>query len=200
MNIGYLPYRQRVRIIQEWDRYFTIKFPNDEWQLYFLNFMYKQLPGSEETKKNVMAGEVQRVYRMLVPRFVRKPRGERGSKHLPVFLGCPDFPVFKNERQSEPEQMHRVNDGIHFNGVMAVNLDARLPVPFDGYMHAYRDTYCRDGDALRRIHITAVTEGTMIDYALKAFKAGLVSTDDLLLLPRTREELKTRPHRWQASR
>jgi hypothetical protein len=52
--------------------------------------------------------------------------------------------------------------------------------------------YVGQGRPLQRIHTTAMTYGDMTEYALKAFKKGRVSYDNILVLPRAVSELPSR--------
>ena len=70
---------------------------------YYLNFMFNQLPGSRETQARIMEQEVERVHSILMHHIVRRPKAKRFAHLRPIFIGCPDLPVFKwNRGQGRP--------------------------------------------------------------------------------------------------
>lgn len=158
----------------------------------FVNFMFNQIPGGIERQKGVMTREVRRVHDILARNIVRKP-SSAACKHLrPAFVGCHDFPVMKHEKQCV--STFTVNGGMHFNAIVLVPPPViwtwdrgaeKLPragwnTSLEEHFHMKARFYVNS--TLYRIHVTPVEEGTMADYALKAFKSWRVSSDDILVL------------------
>jgi hypothetical protein len=172
----------------------------EEWidegrQAYHLNFMFHQLPKSRTTQMRIMEQEVTRVHSILTRRIVRRPKARRWMHLRPIFLGCPDLPVFKWNR-GEVRQHSAANEGLHFNVVALVppRKDPVLPVEFQ-YWHRgplsrlmvsldqhFQQSTFYSNDRLARIHATPVVDGTMADYTFKAFKHGRVDEDQILIL------------------
>src|SRR5205809_342684 len=76
-----------------------------------------------------MEGEIDRVYRLLVPHVERSPRSQAGSKRLPILIAFPDYPI---QRITSSDLLDvTINDGLHFHGIMLVNIESRLKVRLD---------------------------------------------------------------------
>jgi hypothetical protein len=163
---------------------------------YFLNFMFNQLPGSQPTWMKIMEDEVQRVHSILTHHIVRRPDTASWVHLRPIFIGGLDYPVFKRNRE-KLNRFHIANDGLHLNVVALVPPESysflshsvqckawgprsRLTVPLDQHFKDRSQFYLND--RLARIHATLVDEGTMAEYALKAFKRGRAGTDSMLIL------------------
>lgn len=69
---------------------------------------------------------------------------------------------------------------------------SRLPCSLVEHFDEKPERYVGQGRPLQRLHTTPMTHGDMTDYALKAFKNGQVSYDNVLVLPRAQSELPRR--------
>jgi hypothetical protein len=152
--------------------------------------MFKQLPGSQKLKIYQMHREINAVFPKIITRAVRKPTSSKYSHHLPIGLFFPDLPVYKKNKQAIPYIL--VNDGLHVQGITVVTTEARLKdvaIPLDLYFHECWWHYL--GDKLYHLDVKPIThDGTyVVDYLGKWIKRGRFSTDDILLLPKTRNEL-----------
>ncbi|MGY8685674.1 hypothetical protein Q2941_49400 [Bradyrhizobium sp. UFLA05-153] len=163
---------------------------------YYLNFMFNQLPGARQTQTQIMTQEVERVHWTLMHHIVRRPNAERFAHLRPIFLGCPDLPVFKWNRDKVGQSV-TANDGLHFNAVALVppRTDPILPVEFQYWLRGPLsrltvplDQHFQENGRkylnrrLARIDVTPITEGTMTDYTLKTFKHGRIDEDSILIL------------------
>jgi hypothetical protein len=163
---------------------------------YFLNFMFNQLPGSQQTWMKIMGDEVERVHSILTHHIVRRPNAENWVHLRPIFIGGPDYPVYKRHRE-KLNRFHIANDGLHLNVIALVPPESysflghsvqcrawgprsRLTVPLDQHFRDRSRLYLNE--RLARIHATLIEKGTMADYTLKAFKHGRVDADSLLIL------------------
>jgi hypothetical protein len=159
---------------------------------HYMNFMFHSIPGSREAKLEAMKRDVIRVHQLLMRSTVRKPDSINWQASRPMFIGCPDLPVIKRQRQSVRNFM--VNDGLHFNAISltpAIHGTSRplthLFVPRSRMKenlveHFRRKQRQYQTEQLYRINVTPITEGTMADYTFKTFKNGHVSPDDILIL------------------
>jgi hypothetical protein len=103
--------------------------------------------------------------------------------------------VFKWDRGEQNRLV--ANDGMHFNVIALLppprhpalpgwfqyrmwGPQSRLKVTLDQHVQARSKFYLND--RLARIHVTPVNYGTMVDYALKAFKHGRLDEDSILVL------------------
>lgn len=177
-------YSSRLLTIENYSIW-TKKLVAERWSAYFINFMFKHLPKRPLCFIDPMEDEVCRVYSTLITRIVREPRKE--TNQLPIFFGCPDFPVWKREKVSRRETS--VNGGCHYNGLCFLPPTNRLGCSLTEHFEEKSEIYVRGSHPLQRLHTTPMTHGDMTDYALKAFKSGRVSHDNVLILPRARSEL-----------
>src|SRR5437773_1099339 len=78
---------------------------------YLLTFTYRRLPGGREAVIRQMLCEVDRVYRTLLTRIMRKPDSANRRHLIPIFIACPDLPVKKGK--GLPINEIAINDGLH---------------------------------------------------------------------------------------
>ena len=164
------------------------------WKPNYIAFMFNHIPGNAGNKMDVMKAEVTRVHDILTRHIVRKPESENWCHLRPKFIGCPDLPVWKHEKELVRNLV--VNDGLHFNvfALVPPESDASLPmrwqfallgrrsrlkVPLKKHFEQNQRFYLNE--YLARIHVTPISKGTitMSDYTLKAFKHGRVAYDRL---------------------
>jgi hypothetical protein len=183
-NHGFL---KRVQLIVSYDAMIIGKVI-EGWQPYFVNFMFEQIPGRKSTKLKIMEDEVVRVYSTLVTHVVRKPHAPSWNAYTPLFIGCPDAPVAKREK--DLVRNVTVNDGWHFNGCLLLppEMRCRLKGHLDDHFRENQNFYYKEGYPLDRVHVTRMSSATIADYTLKHFKRGNVVSDDILLLPRSSSE------------
>lgn len=185
---------ERERIIDQYSRMMRDHQRNGK-KLYFVNLMFNHLPGSQAVRIQQMHSEMERVYATLLTRIVRKPESKNRQHLRPVFVGAPDYPVWKREKKTCLSNL-KVNDGLHFNGVIAVPRrrlcdprvnaalgrlpESRLDVGLVKHFRREQARYCNE--KLGRVHVTPVVEGTMVGYALKTIQIGRVPYDSILIL------------------
>jgi hypothetical protein len=160
------------------------------WNGFQVAFMFDHIPGSFAKKCEVMEHEIDRVYRILVPHVERSPRSPAGSKRLPILIAFPDYP--RQWIKSADLLGVTINDGLHFHGVLLVNIESRLKVRLDMHIKEHYQRYVRPGDILRRIHIQPVDDPTAnraTGYALKSLEWRIPDTDRIFIRPRAVSEL-----------
>ena len=159
---------------------------------HYINFMFHSIPGDRKTKLEVVRRDVTRAHGLLMRSTIRKPDSINWQASRPIFIGCPDLPVIKRQKQHIRNFM--VNDGLHFNAIsltpavrgIAQPLThlfmprSRLKVSLEEHFRRKQEMY--QTEHLYRIHVTPIIDGTMAYYTLKAFKNGHVSPDDILVL------------------
>jgi len=186
---------RREQLVEAYSRYIT-ELTDEGRKAYYLNFMFHHVPGSRQTQIQIMTQEVERVHSILTRHVVRRPIAKRWAHLRPIFIGCPDLPVFKWNRD-KVGQSTTANDGLHFNVVALVppRIDPMLPVEFQYWLrgplprltvpldqHLQENGRFYLNRRLARIYAAPITEGTMADYALKTFKHGRVDEDSILIL------------------
>jgi hypothetical protein len=186
-----LTFNERREIVAGYER-MVLDHVRSGKRPYFINFMFRALPGNEETKRAIMIKEVGRVHDLLSRHMVRKPDSEAWRDVVPIFVGTVDLPVPKNIPKLVLLPEH--NGGKHpnviallpphqnekvkrrFTGLRRSRLSVDLATHFEECKRFYLN------DRLERIHVTPMTYGNMTDYALKAFKTGRMNMDDLIVL------------------
>jgi hypothetical protein len=160
------------------------------WNGFQVAFMFNRIPGNFNRKCLVMENEIDRVYRTLVPHVERSPRSPAGSKRLPILIAFPDYP---QQRIKSADLLDvTINDGLHFHGILLVNVDSRLKVRLDMHFREHYARYARPGDILRRIHMQPIDDPTAnraTGYALKSLEWRIPDTDRIFIRPRTVSEL-----------
>jgi hypothetical protein len=175
---------------------------NDKlWNGYQVTFMFNHIPGSFAKKCEVMEDEIDRVYRTLVPQVERFPSSPAGNRRVPILLAFPDYPRKKLDRSSHLDV--KINDGLHFHGVVLVHTESRLKIGLHIHMQEHQQRYIREGDRLRRIYIQPIddsTAKTAVGYGFKALEWRIPDTDRIFIRPRAVSELPAgKKHQEQRS-
>jgi hypothetical protein len=188
-----MAYNERKKLIAGYDTLIREIIENETAEAYFVNFMFNHLPGGKESRKEQMWIEVTRFHRLLTRHVVRKPESKNWSHLRPVLIGVPDMPVRKLQKTSI--RNFQVNDGLHFNATVLLpprcrfegrsqhpwfRKQSRLSVSLRKLVKENQRLFLTE--KLDRIHITAIKEGTMADYAFKTLKSGYADEDDILVL------------------
>jgi hypothetical protein len=170
--------------VNEW----ITEYLASDWEVYHAVFMFHHIPGSPQEKMRQMHKDISSVYGTLASRVVRKPTSAKFAHLLPKAVFFPDVPCLKREKQ--PLRDVKVNDGIHVHGIILVPRKNRLKGPLDEHFHQKKKVYVRGNIA--RIHLRPITseELFVVDYAGKAIKRRRFSYDDILILPKTSNELR----------
>ena len=177
---------ERNRIVKAYGNFVADKF-NTDWSVFLISFMFKSINGGRARVQSVMNDEVTRVYATYVTRVARDPLAAKNVGKLPIWIANPDYPVYKHLQLGKPHVC--VNDGLHMQAIGLDPARSRLRERFDVHFDEKADRYL--SPILQRIHVEPVTHDPeyATDYAIKAFKNGLTTSDDVLILPRSRSEL-----------
>lgn len=162
------------------------------YQAHLLTFMFNPMPGSTDAKTSEMYGVVTRTFQKVLPRVCRRPLKAHWDE-LPLWIGCTDWPIMKEGRDSLIDIS--INDGQHGHMLALESPMSRLVKRgislSDHIMYDAQEIYVQSEPYLHRIHCKAVVEtpDRVTDYVLKALKTLRTSVDDILVLPRARSEL-----------
>jgi hypothetical protein len=134
-----------------------------------------------------MNQEINTVYTKLASRVVRDPRSPKWAHLLPRGVFFPDGPAFKRQKQTLQEAT--VNGGLHIHGVVVATKEGRMKEGLDEHFSANRRLYRTPN--LYRIDVEPIRSDapSVTDYAGKAVKKRRFSDDDILILPKTLDEL-----------
>ena len=186
---GRLQYNELTRIrIKSLAQTIKERVKKQGWNAYLVTFMFHPIPGGSKTKIQIMSEALYGFYSKFLTRVVRNPHSAFQLSNRPLFYALPDYPVFKHNKQSRSDVF--INDGLHVHAILAVPLKSRLKSDAKGHIQEHRDIYTKH--PLRRIHVKEIEHsfGRVCDYAFKAIKKGRFSWDDLIVLPKSRSELR----------
>ena len=109
---------------------------------------------------------------------------------LPRLVGCPDRPVPRRRPVHRLAEL-RPNDGLHYHALLAIPGETRLKRPFSEHFPENRAIYMGAEGRIAQIHLLPVSDprGGVVPYSLKRVRDGTFTTDDILVLPRSRAEL-----------
>jgi hypothetical protein len=105
-------------------------------------------------------------------------------------VAFPDYPKTKLDGSSHLDV--KINDGLHYHGVVLVHTESRLKIGLDIHMKKHESRYVRARDALRRIYIQPIDEPsakTAVGYGFKALEWRIPDTDRIFIRPRAVSEL-----------
>lgn len=164
-------------------------YENRGWNGYLLTFTYNEMHGSRSSVADAMQDEVERVYATLLTRIVRNPRNPKNRDQLPFLLAVPDYPVYKKEKVLVRDFL--INNGRHMHGFNYIAPYSRLKNGLDEHIADNRELYVGTNGRLSFIDAKPVdrTPGYVVDYIFKNMKRGLVSPDEIIVLPKAASEL-----------
>jgi hypothetical protein len=167
------------------------------YEVYYINFMFDQLPGSRDAVLQQMRKRIHDGFYSELCRFSAHHPTSSGERHrLAETMLFPDLPTYK---QTGGSLLYgNANGGFHYNGAITIPPSSRLRGGFQGFVEGHALNYRRHGF---RVDVRAVDRSPqrLADYATKTVKRGLVSQDDIYLLPISgaemrRERLKLTPY------
>jgi hypothetical protein len=163
------------------------------WKPYLVTLTFHHLPGKPEAVLAQMRDQAERLFRRLLTRLVRRPRGTDPAL-LPVFVAAPDLPVGKSHK---PLRDVIVNGGVHLHGVLLVPPGSRLRVSVDEHLRCEQTAYLVPAAGrprvLAAIDVRPIESDieAVVSYAMKGIARRRFSPDDILVLPRAGSELAT---------
>jgi hypothetical protein len=164
------------------------------WQPYFLTYVFRHISGGASKRKRIMTDEVCRVYSQLITRIIRNPNAPSYQQLLPYLMASPDLPVPKSGVKVRVREL-TINGGLHFHGVLVLPPEdrCRLGRHLLAHLHGKESLYCPPDLPLLRIDARPSNTPMLADYTLKQIKRGNVAYDDILILPRTLDEVRSKP-------
>ncbi|WP_243375077.1 hypothetical protein [Microvirga solisilvae] len=164
------------------------------WDGYLLTFMYKPIKGSQQSVNRQMERELERVYAKSLTRIVKKPASQPLDM-LPLWIACPDYPVPKGDEKRQSVRDVTVNDGRHMHAIAVVPPWSRVEEGLANHFDEKQSLYVTEDSTLWRIHAEPITHNPkrVNDYVLKALKRSRVGAEEVVILPRTRREVRKKP-------
>lgn len=184
-------YTTRKAYIEAWGRYFEQRMDTG-WEGYLITLMFKQIPGSEATKLQVMERELYRVYATHLSRLFRRPNAPGNRGKLPIWIASPDYPVAKHEKVLLEEVS--INNGLHLHVAALYHRDRRFAGSIEDHFADFMHIYIHGNHELLRMHISPIEteEVYVVGYGLKTVvKRASIGVDGLIVLPRTSGEVQS---------
>ena len=187
-------YQRRKQVLKGYEQWVWERF-NSGYDIYLFSFMFNEMPGNERAKIEGMNDEIKRLYSKLTTRIARKPRTHSGHRLLPLMILYPDKAVYKSFKRKLSLKEAKTNDGLHFHGICAADRRGRLKNFLDEYFETFQSDFTTQ--KLRSIHVQRVHSMPryVTDYALKSFKRPWFKDDDIIVLPRTLDEVADQKRR-----
>ncbi len=157
---------------------------------YFLSITFRPMPGSARTVQSEMRHAVERLYAQTLTRILRCPHSQASRDILPIWVGCPDYPVGKSFRSSLQDIM--VNDGLHWHAIALIFTENRLKCPF--HLHVLEQQHVYQQPPIHRLHVEPVRDRLhySTEYGMKSVRRARVDPDEILILPQDGKVLKAR--------
>jgi hypothetical protein len=158
------------------------------WEGYLMTMMFKSLSKLPNPIEEIHQ-EVITLYSKIVIPVVRNPkRPTWADRPRGIFL--PDY--FLGHRKMTSSDI-LLNNGLHMHGTMVVRKKSRLKCPLDDVL-IKRSKAFYYGDKIRDIDIRLIGDNSVsvANYIGKSVQRGRFSADDILILPRTVDELPRR--------
>ena len=162
-------------------------------QVYYLNFQFDQLPGPTSAVLQQMRSGIDRAfYGPFCRTCARHPGAPRDRHRLPETIQYPDLPVFKGSTKGHVPRGGNVNGRYHYNGPMRIPPTSLFKENLIEHVEANKARYLRHG--LSKIYVTVAKRSLdqLADYATKTVKRGWVDLEDILALPRSVSESRSR--------
>ena len=158
------------------------------WDGYLITIMFNFLTRPPEPLEQ-MHQETISLYSKILISVVRNPRRPTWVDRLPRALFLPDS--FLGYRKMHLRDV-LLNDGLHMHGIMIVPKKGRLKYPLDVLIERNKDFYY--GNKIQDIDIRLIQDNSVYvtEYIGKSIQRGRFTADDILILPRTVDELPRR--------
>jgi hypothetical protein len=170
--------------LETWVYEWTCQF----WRPYYINIMFQRLHGRHDQILAQMRRVIEcRFYARLVTEFSRRPRAVSQRSRIPKFQLFPDLSVWKKKKVSLGRAI--INETLHYNGVMLIPPVSDLNESPVALMKRLQRIFA--GHGISRVHVEELnfTVDKNADYAVKTILSGRESSDGIIVLPRTLDEL-----------
>jgi hypothetical protein len=161
----------------------------DGYSLYYINFMFAKFPGPRDAVLHQMRRSIhQGFYAPLCRLSAHHPKAAGERHRLPEAILMPDLPVHK--ASGGALLYGNANGGYHYNGPFLISPSSRFKRPLDEYARENSSCFRRRGIARIDVRPANRTLEHLADYATKTVKRGLVSLDDIYVLPLSGSEMR----------
>jgi hypothetical protein len=188
---GVLSGWERLRLVSSYYE-LVARYLSNGYQGHLVTFKFTLLHGNGAAKLRQVQRALEHFFGIFITRVVRKPNSPNWIDKCPVFIGCPDFPVAKHEKQPLSEVL--INDGLHAHGILLVPEKSRLEKlnkSVEGHFEKGGYMYLSKVKDLASIHSVPIVSNPdrVVDYVLKGLKTRKVECDDIIILPKAALEI-----------
>lgn len=168
------------------DMFIRKKF--EGYELYLLTFTFNQLAGSRTASiQREMLYEIERIYATILKFTVRNPRAKR-LDGLPLWIGCPGWPTATSGVQNIREIVP--NDGTHLH-IIACHSTFKNGETLNQHLSDRQNNYSGFDKRVFQLDCEPIRDNPayVADYAMKSYKRHRISDEDIIILPRHKDEL-----------
>ena len=161
------------------------------WSVYFVTFVFNQLPGAQQARIQQMARRITKLYSALVNHTIRHTKKGKDLTRLPLMIAVPEG-VWRATYNKVLVSDIRPNEGDHFHAVYLLPPWSKAKVfPFDLYFAANRGKVIDARDILWNVDIRPMDEQTarVWSYIQKSKFRNPDAQDEVLLLPEVRHPI-----------
>jgi len=169
---------------------------DDGFRMYLVTFTFNQIQGSSEYKGREMLKQVEyQFYPALIKRVERQPMKPSRQSNLPRLIAVPDLPVVKHSKKLSVRDV-TINDGLHVHAVIAMPSTLRH---FNGcklknLIRDNRQSFIGPFTYISHIDVQRIKDNPeyVADYVLKHAKRNPAIMDEILILPKSPEDVSPR--------
>lgn len=163
------------------------------WQLFFLTVTYNQLVGNQLAILRQMLDEAERTYATIL-NYTMRNSGKKPLDKLPLWVGCPDWPTPTSGTQKMRQLVP--NDGMHQH-IIACHPRLKHGETLEEHLSDKQKNYSGFDKPIFQLDCRRITETPerVTDYVMKSYKRHRLAADEILVLPRHRDELTPRDER-----
>lgn len=156
------------------------------FDLTLLSIMFRELGGSDSSKKAIMHSAVTHLYSRHRTRVVRKTSD---LMKMPFWIVCDDWPVPKKDKDHFVNIA--INDGHHMHALAFTPPRRRFEGALEFHFNESHSFYCPPDLPIARIHSRTVTETPhkLMRYGLKSLQRRRIDAGDIFVLPRHADEI-----------
>jgi hypothetical protein len=183
---------QLIEAYGEWaQRYFDQQF-----RMYLVTFKFDHIPGADKYRRSKMLKEVEyQFYPTLIKHVERWPMKPSRQRNLPRLIAVPDLPVAKHTEKMSVRDF-TINDGFHVHAIIAMPSTLRH---FDGcklkkIVREKRHRFIGPFTNISDIDVVRIKHHPkrVADYVLKHAKRNAAIMDEILILPKSPEDVSPR--------
>jgi hypothetical protein len=164
------------------------------WKPLLITFLFRPMRQSQKGQLARMSNAIDRFYRTVLTRAVRKPRSLGSQGRLPILICGPDSPVRKSAKRASQSLQHaKINDGLHWHGILLIPPCCRMKNPLLHFTQN-ENIYVNPGCDLIGLDVVPLVKNVAYAaaYGLKGLAAGRFDLDEMIVLPKSTSELAQR--------